>query len=95
MRRVAWTESEKHVLLEVLVEVQSLGVNVNNTSEWLKEEHGDIILSKLREARVNAHWLIDINKVKKAYMNIKAEYNKYRMLDRLHTVGGYRLLMRI
>ena len=60
MRRVVWTESEKHVLLEVLVEVQSLGMNVNNTSEWLKEEHGDIILSKLREVGVNAHWLIDI-----------------------------------
>ena len=66
-------------------------MNINDTSEWLEEANSSAILSKLREAGVNEYWLVSINKLKKAYMNRKADYNKFRQLDdRLHTGGGHR-----
>ena len=89
-RRQVWTDNEKQTLLEGLIVMQSQGFDPNDTNAWFEPSNSAAIITFLRNGHVREHWLDNVDKARRKYMNTKAAYNSFRLLDQRHTGGGVR-----
>ena len=90
-RRVVWSENEKRALLLVLIGLLAQGFDPNDSASWFIDNNAAAILQGLRQSTVRDVWLDSIDKVRRKYMNIKADYNRFQALDQRHTGGGVRV----
>ena len=84
-RRDRWLRSETRDMLEALVEMKVDGFNPNESANWYNPTKAAVLIDKLKAKNVNSTWTDDIDKVRKKYSNIKADYQKFLKLDKYNT----------